>query len=116
MCVCVCVCRVCEEELPLNHSPGATSKTAYFPSGRWFDWYNQSVATENGGKTFTLPVPVDHVPIHVRGGYIIPMQGAGMTTPSSRKNPFSLLVALDGLGSASGDVYLDDGESLDMSK
>ena len=63
-----------------------------------------------------LPAPLDHVLIHIRGGYIIPMQEPGMTTVASRKNPFSLLVALDETGSASGDVYLDDGESLDMSK
>lgn len=63
-----------------------------------------------------LPAPTDHIPIQVRGGYIIPMQEPGMTTEASRKNPFSLLVALDETGSASGDVYLDDGESLDMSK
>ena len=63
-----------------------------------------------------LPAPVDHIPIHVRGGHIVPMQGPGMTTVASRKNPFSLLVALDDAGSASGEVYLDDGDSLDMSK
>jgi alpha-glucosidase (family GH31 glycosyl hydrolase) len=96
-------------------SQGATRKNVYFPKGRWFDWYNQSVATEKGGQTLNLPAPVDHVPIHVRGGYIVPMQEPGMTTTASRRNPFSLLVALDGSGSAGGDVYLDDGESLDMS-
>ena len=44
------------------------------------------------------------------------MQQPGMTTAASRKNPFSLLVALDDTGSAVGDMYLDDGESLAMSK
>ena len=96
--------------------PGATTKNVYFPRARWFDWYNQSVAMEKGGEMVNLPAPLDHVLIHIRGGYIIPMQEPGMTTVASRKNPFSLLVALDETGSASGDVYLDDGESLDMSK
>jgi alpha-glucosidase (family GH31 glycosyl hydrolase) len=95
---------------------GATTKNVYFPRARWFDWYNQSVAMEKGGEMVNLPAPLDHVLIHIRGGYIIPMQEPGMTTVASRKNPFSLLVALDETGSASGDVYLDDGESLDMSK
>ncbi|CAI8017774.1 Probable alpha-glucosidase Os06g0675700 [Geodia barretti] len=94
---------------------GATTKNVYFPRARWFDWYNQSVAMEKGGEMVNLPAPLDHVLIHIRGGYIIPMQEPGMTTVASRKNPFSLLVALDETGSASGDVYLDDGESLDMS-
>ena len=54
--------------------------------------------------------------IHIRGGYIIPMQEPAMTTVASRKNPFSLLVALDGAGMSRGDMYLDDGESLAMDK
>ena len=44
------------------------------------------------------------------------MQEPSMTTAASRKNPFSLLVALDGAGSSTGDMYLDDGESLAMDK
>ena len=41
------------------------------------------------------------------------MQGPGLTTTESRKNPYSLLVALDVAGGsdAFGDIYLDDGES-----
>ena len=57
-----------------------------------------------------------HIQIHVRGGYIIPMQEPGMTTAASRKNPFSLLVALDSAGSATGDMYIDDGESVAMNR
>lgn len=43
-----------------------------------------------------------------------------MTTPPhppflhSRKNPFSLLVVLSDQATASGYLYLDDGESLDI--
>ena len=72
---------------------------------------------ENGGKTLAnLPTPTDHIQIHIRGGYIVPMQEPGITTAASRKNPFSLLVALDGSSSAVGEMYLDDGLSLDMKK
>ena len=92
------------------------SKDVYFPGGRWFNWYNQSVVTEKGGIKQSLPTPVDHIQIHVHGGHIIPMQEPAMTTAASRNNPFSLLVALDSTGSASGDMYLDDGESLTATK
>ena len=74
------------------------------------------VATEKGGETKNLPTPVDHIQVHVRGGYIIPMQQPAMTTAASRNNPFSLLVALDSGGSAVGDMYLDDGESLNSTQ
>ena len=58
------------------------------------------------------------VQIYIRGGHIIPMQGPGLTTTESRRNPYSLLVALDVAGGsqAFGDIYLDDGESENPTK
>ena len=44
------------------------------------------------------------------------MQKPGNTTAESRKNDYSLLVALDGAGEASGDVFLDDGVSVDINR
>ncbi len=44
------------------------------------------------------------------------MQDPAMTTAASRLNPFSLLVALNDVGKAVGDLYTDDGESIDSSK
>ena len=54
--------------------------------------------------------------IHIRGGYVIPMQDSGLTTAASRQNPFALLVSLSDQSTANGDLYIDDGESLDNSK
>ena len=45
---------------------------------------------------------------------MIPMQKPGLTTAESRKNDYTLLVVLDAIGEASGDVFLDDGVSIDM--
>ena len=61
-------------------------------------------------------LPLNSNQIHVRGGTIIPMHQPAMTTAASRQTPFSLLVALDSSGSATGDLFYDDGESLDMSR
>lgn len=60
----------------------------------------------------TLSAPLTHQPIHVRGGYIIPIQQAGNTTKTSRQMPWSLLVALDRNGEANGTLFLDDGISI----
>ena len=54
--------------------------------------------------------------IHIRGGYVIPVQVPGFTTAASRQNPFALLVSLSDQSTTNGDLYIDDGESLDNSK
>ena len=66
--------------------------------------------------THSLSLPLNSNQIHIRGGTIIPMHQPAMTTTASRQTPFSLLVALDSSGSATGDLFYDDGESLDMSR
>ena len=50
--------------------------------------------------------------VHVRGGSILPMQAPALTTAATRRNPFSLLVALSARNDASGRLYWDDGETL----
>lgn len=63
------------------------------------------------GKNETLEAPLGHIPLHIRGGNILPTQEPGYTIAQSRENPFGLIVALDKNGNAQGKLYLDDGES-----
>jgi len=44
------------------------------------------------------------------------MQDPGLTTTASRANNFSLLSALDGSGEAQGDIFLDDGVAVTITK
>lgn len=91
---------------------GSTQKQAYFPrASRWYDFYTGIEQPISG--FITLNAPIDYIPLHVRGGHIIPLQDSAMNTELSRKNPFSLIVALDSNGRANGKLYWDDGESLD---
>ncbi|XP_046862383.1 lysosomal alpha-glucosidase-like [Xenia sp. Carnegie-2017] len=57
--------------------------------------------------------PIDKINLHIRGGFILPMQEPSTTTAESRRNNFYIIAALSSSGSAIGDLYLDDGESLD---
>eukprot|EP00118_Oscarella_pearsei_P028778 m.2900 g.2900 ORF g.2900 m.2900 type:complete len:913 (+) comp8961_c0_seq1:1487-4225(+) len=95
---------------------GSTSVEAYFPQGKWYDFFTNATVSESGGETKQLQTPADRIQVHVRGGVTIPMQEPGMTTAASRLNPFKLLVALDSQGISNGSLYFDDGISLDMSK
>eukprot|EP01136_Pigoraptor_vietnamica_P014105 Opistho-1_new@55911 len=96
---------------------GATTVSAYFPAGVWYDFYTHAVAVSSSqGSTLQLAAPLEKINLHVRGGKIIPMQGAALTTRDARKTPFLLTVAPDASGAASGFLYLDDGSSLDLSQ
>lgn len=79
----------------------------------WYDWYTQTKVDAQAGVNTTIDAPLGHIPVFVRGGSVLPTQEPGYTTTDSRKNPWGLLVALSADGDASGELYIDDGESLE---
>jgi len=89
------------------------SVTAYFPSATWYDYWNHTALGVSGGYV-TLYAPMEHLPVHVRGGYILPMQQPGNTALATRANAFNVLVALDSNVQATGSLCWDDGETLDV--
>lgn len=99
---------------------GATSVNGVFPGVPeevWYDWYTGSAALSinaTRGQNVTIAdVPIEKIPVFIRGGYVIPMQEARNTTANCRRSPWSVLVALDRAGtSATGELYLDDGVSV----
>ncbi|KAJ5216987.1 hypothetical protein N7468_009995 [Penicillium chermesinum] len=94
---------------------GATSVKGVFPGvkhgERWYDWYNQTAVIAQPGVNTTIDAPLGHIPVYVRGGSILPMQEPALTTRDSRASDWSLLTALSSKGAATGNLYLDDGES-----
>lgn len=92
--------------------PGASSVTAYFPRGVWYDFYTGSPLVSTG-EFIKLPAPLDTINLHLREGEIIATQEPATTTWVSSGNPLHLLVALSQNTSAKGCLFWDDGESLD---
>ncbi|XP_061605366.1 lysosomal alpha-glucosidase isoform X2 [Phyllopteryx taeniolatus] len=119
---------------------GATEVSAYLPPGTWYnlrsvsratsihrfigsrrhvDQNDRSVALRQGRPTYSegedvlLSAPLDTVNIHVREGHIIPRQEPALTSAVSRTNAFFLTVALSADGTARGDLFWDDGDSVD---
>jgi alpha-glucosidase len=93
----------------------STSVDAYFPHNIFYDW-NTGAALYGKGKVVTLTdIKITHIPIHIRGGSIIPVRSSGvMTTTELREKSFQLIIAPGPDGKAFGSLYLDDGDSLEQ--
>uniref|UniRef100_A0A8D0H5K9 P-type domain-containing protein n=1 Tax=Sphenodon punctatus TaxID=8508 RepID=A0A8D0H5K9_SPHPU len=91
--------------------PDVVSVDAYIPNARWYDYYTVKYIGVRG-QVKNLPTPLEHINLHIRGGYIIPWQNPAINTHYSRLNPMGLTVALDDNGVAQGQLYWDDGTSI----
>ncbi|XP_064599991.1 lysosomal alpha-glucosidase-like isoform X2 [Liolophura sinensis] len=88
------------------------SVDGYFPKGVWYNLHTGQKLV-SAGQTVTLDAPLDVINVHVRAGFILPTQQPALSTTKSRKNLVEVRVYLDSDGQASGDMFWDDGDSLD---
>ena len=97
---------------------GATTVNGVFPGigkgANYYDWYNHTAVTASPGQNVTIDAPLGHLPLYIRGGYVIPTQEPAYVTRDARKNPWGLIAALSLGGTASGSLYVDDGESVEQ--
>lgn len=91
---------------------GAESVNAFIPDATWYD-YETGAKRPWRKQRVDIPLPADKIGLHLRGGYIIPIQEPAVTTTASRQNPLGLIIALDENNTAKGDFFWDDGESKD---
>lgn len=92
--------------------PGVDSVEGYFPAGRWYDYYTGD-SFLSSGENIRLSAPLDKINLHLREGSVTPTQRPNLTLWVSSGQPLHLLTVLSEDGSASGDLFWDDGESLD---
>ena len=85
----------------------------YFPADYWYDFNTGKLISNNveNGVWIELDAPLTYIPLHLRGGYIMPTQKPANTTKYSRMNPFGLIIAPNHYGQARGDLFSDDGAS-----
>ncbi|KAK8041952.1 alpha-glucosidase [Apiospora rasikravindrae] len=99
----------------------ATDVSAYFPNDVFYQLETGQAVRGQGAPIQLRNVPYDRIPLHVRGGCVVPMRvDSANTTTELRKKRFELLVApgvprgdRGGVAAAEGELYLDDGVSLD---
>uniref|UniRef100_G3UKI1 Sucrase-isomaltase n=1 Tax=Loxodonta africana TaxID=9785 RepID=G3UKI1_LOXAF len=109
---------------------GADTVSAYIPDATWYDYEtvsNEGVLTcsnvfsyikylsycQKKKQRVDMYLPADKIGLHLRGGYIIPIQQPSVTTTASRMNPLGLIIALNENNTAEGDFFWDDGETTD---
>lgn len=92
---------------------GATSVSAYLPQGRWYDAWTWSEIS-GAGSFVTFNADLSTIPIHYRGGYIIPMQEPENVLAAQTFNPMSMVVALDENYASRGSLFMDDGVNLQL--
>ncbi|XP_036006347.1 neutral alpha-glucosidase C isoform X2 [Fundulus heteroclitus] len=93
--------------------PGAQAINVSLPGSAeiWYDIC--SAKAYRGGKSLSLPVNLDTVPVFQRGGSVVCRSvGSGTCTADYQKLPLSVTVALNSQGCADGELYLDDGHSF----
>ncbi|NXI63030.1 MGA protein, partial [Anseranas semipalmata] len=91
---------------------GAVTVTAYLPDARWYDYHTDEYVGFRG-EFRNFSSPLEHINLHIRGGYVLTQQSPANTTAYSRKNPLALIVALNDSQLAEGQLYWDDGVRID---
>lgn len=105
----------------------STTVTFYLPADTWYDFFTgEKLSISSGTTNLSSPnnqgtwitrtdVAYDQIPVHIRGGSIIPLRIDGAnTTTQLRQLDFELIIAPGTQGSAHGRLYLDDGESVEQ--
>uniref|UniRef100_A0A3Q3IAX0 P-type domain-containing protein n=1 Tax=Monopterus albus TaxID=43700 RepID=A0A3Q3IAX0_MONAL len=92
--------------------PGADYVDGYFPEGLWYDYYTGD-SVRSKGEEVRCHAPLDKINLHLREGSVIPTQTPNLTLWVSSGQPLHLVSSLSDNGSATGDLFWDDGESID---
>ncbi|EME86507.1 glycoside hydrolase family 31 protein [Pseudocercospora fijiensis CIRAD86] len=91
----------------------STSATFYLPDDIFYDYYTHEKITGTGSEYTVDDVPFTSIPVYYVGGNILAERiESANTTTELRKLDFQIVIAPGKNGSASGDLYLDDGDSL----
>ncbi|KAF1981374.1 glycoside hydrolase family 31 protein [Aulographum hederae CBS 113979] len=92
---------------------GADSVDIYIADDEpYYDYFDYTIYSGPGHKT--IKAPLEKIPLLMQGGHIIPRRDRPRRSSGlMRYDPFTLVMVLGKDGSATGELYLDDGETFD---
>ncbi|KAK2727592.1 hypothetical protein QYM36_008166, partial [Artemia franciscana] len=92
----------------------AISREIYLPDELWYDFHSYKFEQLTGTDITVVPLDNFTIPLHLRGGYIFPVQEYfGNNTQHTRQQPLGLVITVGRERTAFGSLYWDNGDSLD---
>jgi alpha-glucosidase len=95
---------------PVLHA-GERGREVYLPPGAWYDFWTG--APRRGGGLSRVDAPLDHLPLYVRGGSILPTTEPMSHVGEKPWDPLRFDLYPDDAGAARGSLYEDDGLTPD---
>ena len=89
---------------------GETSRKVILPAGKWYDFYSGKLVGE--GEVITVTPGLDHIPVFVRDGGIVPMTNSNTVA----EGKYDLIIKHYGDKEASYRLYDDDGKTYDYER
>lgn len=90
-------------------SAGAEHQDVYLPKGNWVDFWTGE--THSGGAWKTLPVSLEHIPLFVRAGAVLPFGPEEEWVNQNESEEITLAVYPDQAGNAVGVLRHDAGQT-----
>ncbi|KAF2866859.1 alpha-glucosidase-like protein [Massariosphaeria phaeospora] len=89
--------------------------TYYLPKDIFYDYWTHERIEGHGANVTVSNVTLTDIPVHIRGGTIIPFRAnSANTTTDLRKQDIWVLVCPGADGTAKGRLYLDEGERIEQ--
>ncbi|MGZ3754111.1 MAG: glycoside hydrolase family 31 protein [Mucilaginibacter sp.] len=111
---------ICPVTSPMYFAPGnkplqgvGKIRSVYLPSGvKWFDFWTGKVF--NGGQMVLADAPIDHIPVFVKAGSIVPMGPVVEYSSEKQAAPWEIRVYSGSNGKFT--VYEDEGDNYNYQK
>ena len=95
----------------------ATSVDVYLPKDVFYDWYTGKQIVGEGKPVTVTDQQLSDLPLYLRGGVVVPARTeSAMTTDELRTKAFELIVPVGADGRAAGQLYVDDGVSIEQAE
>jgi len=92
--------------------PGAATRPLYLPNAKWYDFWTG--AAIQGGRWMDAPTTIDHMPLYVRAGSILPLGPDVEYASQKSADPIELRVYRGANGAFT--LYEDENDTYDYEK